>query len=269
MKLGLIKALYIDELKKLYRYSEAESIFYYVLNWVEKKNKTDVILGLDTLLVNTYQDILVNLKSGTPVQYITNESLFYSMSLYVDENVLIPRPETEELVHWILEEDRTKTKILDIGTGSGCIALALKKHSTSSIINGCDISEQALEIASKNAINNKLDVNFFKLDILKDTINNYDIIVSNPPYIAQKESKDIHVNVLNHEPHLALFVNDKDPLLFYKRIAEQVKDTDIIAFFETSEFYTKTLDKWLTNEGFSTQWKYDLNGKKRFLRISY
>ncbi|MCH1473708.1 MAG: peptide chain release factor N(5)-glutamine methyltransferase [Bacteroidia bacterium] len=269
MKLGLLKALYIDELKKLYRYSEAESIFYVILEWVEKKNKTHVILGLETILINTYQDILLELKSGRPVQYITNESIFYSLPIYVDENVLIPRPETEELVHWILSEQKVNTKILDIGTGSGCIALALKKGLPSSIISGCDISIKALEVAKRNANQNNLDVNFFELNILYDTINQYDIIVSNPPYIAHNEKKKMHKNVLDHEPHPALFVDDLDPLLFYKRIANQVKNTNTTAYFETSEFYTESLDQWLINEGFFTEWKSDFHGKKRFLKITY
>lgn len=268
MKLGLLKALYIDELKKLYRYSEAESIFYIILEWVEKKNKTHVILGLETILINTYQDILSELKSGKPIQYITNESVFYSLPIYVDENVLIPRPETEELVHWIIGEQKTKSKILDIGTGSGCVALALKKGLPNSIISGCDISRKAIKVANRNANQNNLDVNFFELNILNDTIDQYDIIVSNPPYIAHDEKKNMHNNVLNHEPHLALFVDDLDPLLFYKRIANQIKNTNTTAYFETSEFYTESLDKWLVDEGFSTEWKSDFQEKKRFLKIT-
>lgn len=268
MKLGLLKALYIDELKKLYRYSEAESIFYIILEWVEKKNKTHVILGLETILINTYQDILSELKSGKPIQYITNESVFYSLPIYVDENVLIPRPETEELVHWIIGEQKTKSKILDIGTGSGCVAIALKKGLPNSIISGCDISRKAIEVANRNANQNNLDVNFFELNILNDTIDQYDIIVSNPPYIAHDEKKNMHNNVLNHEPHLALFVDDLDPLLFYKRIANQIKNTNTTAYFETSEFYTELLDKWLVDEGFSTEWKSDFQEKKRFLKIT-
>ena len=268
MKLGLLKALYIDELKKIYRYSEAESIFYIILEWVEKKNKTHVILGLETILINTYQDILSELKSGKPIQYITNESVFYSLPIYVDENVLIPRLETEELVHWIIGEQKTKSKILDIGTGSGCVALALKKGLPNSIISGCDISRKVIEVANRNANQNNLDVNFFELDILNDTIDQYDIIVSNPPYIAHDEKKNMHNNVLNHEPHLALFVDDLDPLLFYKRIAIQIKNTHTTAYFETSEFYTESLDKWLVDEGFFTEWKTDFQEKKRFLKIT-
>ena len=268
MKLGLLKALYIDEFKKIYRYSEAESIFYIILEWVEKKNRTHVILGLETILINTYHDILSELKSGKPIQYITNESVFYSLPIYVDENVLIPRLETEELVHWIIGEQKTKSKILDIGTGSGCVALALKKGLPNSIISGCDISRKVIEVANRNANQNNLDVNFFELDILNDTIDQYDIIVSNPPYIAHDEKKNMHNNVLNHEPHLALFVDDLDPLLFYKRIANQIKNTNTTAYFETSEFYTESLDKWLVDEGFFTEWKLDFHGKKRFLKIT-
>jgi release factor glutamine methyltransferase len=268
MKLGLLKALYIDELKKTYRYSEAESIFYIILEWVEKKNKTHVILGIETILIKTYQDILLELKSGKPVQYITNETFFYSIHIYVDENVLIPRPETEELVHWIMREQKITSNILDIGTGSGCIALALKKGLPNSKISGCDISKKAIKIAKRNADQNNLYVNFFELNILNNSIDQYDIIVSNPPYIAQEEKKNMHNNVLDHEPHLALFVDDLDPLLFYKRIANQIKNTNTTAYFETSEFYTESLDKWLVDEGFFTEWKLDFHGKKRFLKIT-
>ena len=268
MKLGLLKALYIDELKKIYPYSEAESIFYIILEWVEKKNKTHVILGLETILIKTYQYILLELKSGKPVQYIVSETNFYSMPIYVDKNVLIPRPGTEELVHWIVGEQKTKSKILDIGTGSGCISLALKKALPDSIISGCDISKKALEIANKNANQNNLNVNFFELNILNENIDLYDVIVSNPPYIALDEKKNMHINVLNFEPHLALFVDDLDPLLFFKRIAYQIRNTNTTAYFETSEFYTDMLDQWLISKGFFTEWKSDFHGKKRFLKIT-
>ena len=267
MKLGLLKAFYVDELKKLYRYSEAESIFYIILNWLEKKDKTHVFLGLETILEKSYQDILVELKSGKPVQYITNEIDFFSMPIYVDENVLIPRPETEELVAWIIEEQKTKSKILDIGTGSGCVALALKKLLPDCEISGSDISVEAIEIAKKNALKNNLTIDFFELNILTESIKKYDVIVSNPPYIANNEKKNMHTNVLDYEPHLALFVDDSDPLLFYKKIALQIQNSDTIAYFETSEFYTELLDKWMINEGFTTEWKNDLNGKTRFLKI--
>ena len=268
MKLGLLKAFYVDELKKLYRYSEAESIFYSILNWLEKKDKTHVFLGIETILEKAYQDILVELKSGKPVQYITNEADFFSMPIYIDENVLIPRPETEELVAWIFEEQKKKFKILDIGTGSGCIALALKKLLTDSEISGCDISVEALKIAKKNALKNNLNIDFFELNILTDSIEKYDVIVSNPPYISNNEKKNMHTNVLDHEPNIALFVDDSDSLLFYKKIALQIQNSDTVAYFETSEFYTESLDKWMIKEGFTTVWKNDLSGKTRFLKIT-
>lgn len=269
MKHSLIKAVYLDTLSKVYNYAEAENIFYIVLQWLEKKSKTDVIVGSETLISETYLDILAELKDGVPVQYLTNEAPFYSLDLFVDERTLIPRPETEQLVHLVIEELRGETcRILDIGTGSGCIPLALKKNLPQADVSGCDISHDALEVATKNKEALGLDVAFFQCDILKDEIGEeYDYIISNPPYIAENEKEAMHKNVLEHEPHLALFVADDDPLLFYKRIIALAEKQHATCFFETSEYYRDSLDLWLDDSNLRFDWKLDFQGKDRILKV--
>jgi release factor glutamine methyltransferase len=190
--------------------------------------------------------------------------------LYVNSSVLIPRPETEQLVHLILEENRgTSQSVLDIGTGSGCIALALKKAWEEATITACDISGEALEVARKNAKDLAIKVDFYQTDILKNEIQAYDIVVSNPPYIALNEKEDMHKNVIENEPHIALFVADNDPLLYYKRIIQLAEKQRAVCYFETSEFYRTSLDTWLIESGYSFQWKEDFQGKDRILKVKW
>ncbi|MDC1395140.1 peptide chain release factor N(5)-glutamine methyltransferase [Bacteroidia bacterium] len=235
---------------------------------MEKKSKTDVLVGWETLISETYQDMLVELKSGVPVQYLTQVAPFYNLELYVDDNVLIPRPETEQLVHLILEENRgKKLNVLDIGTGSGCIALALKNKWPEAKISACDVSDVALSVAEKNVNDLNLDVSLFRCNILEEDIEEYDLIVSNPPYIAENEMHDMHKNVLDYEPHLALFVEDSDPLLFYKRIMQLAGKQKAVCYFETSEFYRDLVDEWLNSQYLSFEWKRDFQGKDRILKV--
>lgn len=268
MKLGLLKAYYTDSLTPLYSRSEAENIFYIVLEYLEKKSKIDVLLGTETLLTETYQDILSELKLGVPVQYLLQNAPFYNLELYVNDTVLIPRPETEQLVHLVLEENKgSHKKVLDIGTGSGCIALALKNKWSEAEITGCDISIEALEVARKNAKSLNLDVIFYKTDILKEEISEYDVIVSNPPYISESEKETMHKNVLEYEPHLALFVADADPLIFYKRIIQLAEKQQTTCYFETSEYYRKQMEEWLKNQKINFHWLHDFQGKDRILKV--
>lgn len=270
MQLGLIKALYIDQLTQLYSYSEAENLFYITLQWLEKKSKTAVILGQETLLVETYKHVLDALLLGNPIQYLTQEAPFYGLNFYVDERVLIPRPETEELAHWIITENQYFAgSILDIGTGSGCIAVTLAKHCKNATVSGCDISVDALSVARKNAKKQAVSVDFFHHDILSNDLGHYDMIVSNPPYITLAEKPSMHQNVLENEPHLALFVQDKDPLYFYKKILKQAKKRVIPCYFETSEFHTNELSQWLSGHDLDYTWKEDFQGKNRFLKINF
>jgi release factor glutamine methyltransferase len=254
----------------MYTRSEAENIFYIVLHSLERKSKTDIIVGSETLITETYQDILVELKTGVPVQYLTQEAPFYNLDLFVDERVLIPRPETEQLVHLVIEENKgTHKTVLDIGTGSGCIPLAIKNSWPEATVSGCDVSPEAMEVATKNKKSLDLDINLFQLDILKEEIEQYDIIVSNPPYIAESEKSEMHKNVLENEPHLALFVKDADPLIFYKKIVEHASNHKSTCYFETSEFYRESLDEWLDKQELNFEWKRDFQGKDRILKVTW
>ena len=224
--------------------------------------------------------MLHRLKKGEPVQHILGYAEFCELELKVSREVLVPRPETEELVFWILElhrnADPVKSRaplICDIGTGSGCIALALKKGLPDSIIMGTDISPKAIEVARENAARHHLDVHFLVHDILSQqwpvVYASPDIIVSNPPYIPRKERHNLEIRVSEFEPDMALFVPDDDPLLYYKAIAKkaclQLK-TNGKLFFEIHESFAEQVSRLIEREGFSSiNVKKDINGKDRML----
>lgn len=219
------------------------------------------------------KEIVFRLKNFEPIQYILGETEFYGLKLKVSPSVLIPRPETEELVEWIIKSIlKPNSRILDIGTGSGCIALALKNKLKETVISGIDISEKSLEIAHQNALNNYLDVNFFQADILKWEHLNwgiYDLIVSNPPYIRESEKSEMQVNVLNYEPENALFVPENNPLVFYRSIAafakKQLAENGIL-FFEINENLGAETNELLQDFGFfDIKIRKDINGKNRMV----
>ncbi|CAD0007901.1 peptide chain release factor N(5)-glutamine methyltransferase [Flavobacterium chungangense] len=230
MKIKQYRTQFIKELSSLYDAYEAESFFYLILENKHKLRQID--LALNHELTFTDADLVVwstflnRLKKEVPIQYLLGKTNFYGLDFEVNENVLIPRPETEELVEWIINEnkitDKTKKlKILDIGTGSGCIAVSLAKNLPNADVYAIDVSKRAIETAKKNARSNNVKVTFMfknilELDILK---YDYDIIVSNPPYVRNLEKLEIKKNVLDYEPHLALFVDDNDALVFYRKIA--------------------------------------------------
>jgi release factor glutamine methyltransferase len=209
-----------------------------------------------------------------PIQYILGETEFYGLPFYVNESVLIPRPETEELVDWIQKENykSAELNILDIGTGSGCIAIALRHEFPSSTVDAFDVSEKALETAKQNATHNKLEVNFKAVDILNAPAFNkkWDIIVSNPPYITENEKDTILSNVLDHEPHLALFVPDNDPLLFYREIAffaQQYLTPAGKLYFEINRNAGNHTLELLTGMGYrDVELRKDISGNDRMVR---
>jgi release factor glutamine methyltransferase len=206
-----------------------------------------------------------------PIQYILGETEFYGLKLNVNPAVLIPRPETEELVDWILKINSIRNaKILDIGTGSGCIALALKNHLKEGEISGVDISENALKVARENALQNHLNVNFFQSDILKwkeSEWDKFDIVVSNPPYVRMSEKAKMNDNVLHYEPDSALFVSDQDPLVFYRAIAafaSQYLNKNGFLFFEINEYLGEEMKVLMEGFGFeSIEIRKDINSKNR------
>jgi len=222
------KNIFAKELSSIYDDKEIESFFYLTLEHIHKKKRIDLALDpkfeLNSSQLLLWQNILADLKKHKPIQYILGETAFYGLPFKVDENVLIPRPETEELVDLILSTNRCREglRILDVGTGSGCIAIALKMNMLSSQIDAIDVSELALNKAKLNAELNNVAVSFFLKNILEieDLGVQYDIIVSNPPYVRTMEKIEINPNVLDYEPHLALFVDDHDALLFFRKIAQ-------------------------------------------------
>ena len=227
----------------------------------------------------TFHFAVKDLLKNKPIQYIIGETEFCDLKFKVNENVLIPRPETSELVYKIVERQKTKDKrqlsILDIGTGSGCIAISLAKNIHDSKVYALDISEKALDVAKENAFNNNVDVTFINDDILslKNKIETkFDIIVSNPPYVRELEKTEMRDNVLNWEPHNALFVSDNDPLIFYRNILEFAKNNlkqNGEIWFEINEYLGKEMTDLCKEYGFSDVEIFkDFRGKERIVKVN-
>lgn len=273
----------LTALSSIYDEQEIESFFYLLLESYQGKKRIDLALNpdmeMDTLQLIQWESALSELLNQKPIQYIIGATEFYGLPFMVNENTLIPRPETEELVEWIVAESQNSAtgslKILDIGTGSGCIAISLAKNLTNAEVFGLDVSEKALAVAKKNADTNKVKVNFIQANILKindlvELSNHFDIIVSNPPYVRHLEKAEIKPNVLEYEPHLALFVEDTDALLFYRKIAELAKENLAEKgklFFEINQYLGKETLQLLEKFGFnSTELKKDIYGNDRMTR---
>ncbi len=250
MKIKQYRTQFIKELSPFYDAYEAESFFYLILEDKHKLRQIDLALNHELNFSENdfvvWNSLLSELKKEVPIQYLLGKTSFYGLDFEVNENVLIPRPETEELVEWIVNENAKadkikKIRILDIGTGSGCIAISLAKNLPNAEVFGVDVSKKAIETAKRNAINNNVDVTFVFLDILETDVLtcNFDIIVSNPPYVRNLEKEEIKKNVLEYEPHLALFVEDNDALIFYRKIAALAK-TSLLEngklFFEINQY---------------------------------
>ena len=223
--------------------------------------------------LNTIIPVLERLAEGEPYQYIIGEVEFYGCKLKVDKRVLIPRPETEELCELVLNEnDTTKAlSVIDLGTGSGCIPIALKSKATAWKVDAIEVDEGALSLAKQNAKLNNLEIGFQQLDLLEPQTSNlksYNIIISNPPYIAEKEADTIKENVLVHEPHLALFIKDEDPLLFYRKmldIGQKSLEEGGKFYFEFNEQYGPEMIELMEQKGYSDiRIVKDLSGKDRF-----
>jgi len=231
MKIKQYRTYFIEELAPFYDAYEAESFFYLILEDKHKLRQIDLALNHELVFeeadIEKWKILLTELKKEVPIQYLLGKTNFYGLDFEVNEHVLIPRPETEELVEWIISEnskiERFKNlKILDIGTGSGCIAISLAKNIPNAKVFAIDVSAEALAMAKKNAKNNNVAITFLLQSILEtdDLKQDFDIIVSNPPYVRNLEKQEIKKNVLNYEPHLALFVEDNDALIFYRKITE-------------------------------------------------
>ena len=268
-----------NELKTIYSTREIDSfiqlIFDHLLNLsgIKLHQNSQTIISNDNNL--QIIDYVSDLKLRKPIQYILGETEFYDLIFSVDSSVLIPRPETEELVHLIINENKNPhAKILDIGTGTGCIAISLKKNIPQSTVYALDISEPALQMAKKNARRNSVDIQLINTDILKEKYfvkdEKFDIIVSNPPYVMESEKKQMSNNVLDYEPHSTLFVSDNDALIFYREICRYAKNNlnkGGSIYFEINEQLGNETVELLKQNGFSNIiLKQDLNEKDRMVR---
>lgn len=219
-----------EVLSPLYDEMEAEQLFLIALEEIEGKSRIDLVMNpdLQTDRLTTWDEVLADLQQEKPIQYIFGRAYFYGLTFNVNENTLIPRPETEELVEWIINSvDADKPiRILDIGTGSGCIGITLAKELPNAHVTLMDVSPKALEMAAQNAKENGIEVQTVLQDVLvlEQLPTQYDVIVSNPPYVRNLEKVEIKKNVLAYEPHLALFVEDDDALIFYRKIATLAND---------------------------------------------
>lgn len=230
-------------------------------------------LSKDELL--RFENALNRLQKHEPIQYITGETEFFGLTFKVNSDVLIPRPETEELVEWVLVDLKERTseniKVLDIGTGSGCIAISLAKNLPNAQVTAMDISEAALRTARSNALLNEVEVQFVQQDILatEALAAEYDIIVSNPPYVRELEKRDMQRNVLENEPAGALYVKDENPLMFYQKITALAKDFLVpngLLYFEINRYLAAETEALLTKNYFSSTLKKDIFGNDRMLK---
>lgn len=278
MKVLAVRKKGIEDLKSIFTEREARYLVDLLLEFVLEIDKSKVLTGdvsMNENQVSLFNEYILRLKKDEPIQYILEEEFFYGMPFKVTKDILIPRPETEELVEWILEDFQNKDdlKILDIGTGSGCIAITLKVNTLHSEVHAVDVSEAALEIAEVNALNLGAEIFFKHLDILLEEdwrkLEKYDIIVSNPPYIPNKEKTLMHNNVLKYEPPTALFVQDDDPLIFYHKIAQlaiQKLNTKGVLYFECNEYNAFEVEALLKKHFQDVDLKKDINGKIRMVR---
>ena len=278
MLLKQYKTHFFDSLKNIQDEQEIESFFFILTEYLHNIKRVDVALNPNFELseddVEKWNAILAELQLEKPIQYITGDAWFFRLRFEVNENTLIPRPETEELVEWILSSSiiHHPSSILDIGTGTGCIPISLKTNLPKANVSAIDVSEKALEVAKRNAISNKVDIGFIQANILEveDLSQYFDIIVSNPPYVRNLEKEEIKKNVLDYEPHLALFVEDTDALLFYRKIAQLALKNlapNGLLFFEINQYLGKETVELLENLGFKNiELKKDMYGNDRMIK---
>ena len=280
MQLKSLQNFFQNGLIGYYPKEEINAFFYRICEQHLNYKRIDVSLKSETLITPEtfeYFETLINrLLTYEPIQYILGTTSFFGLEFKVDTNVLIPRPETEELVAWILKEADSSQplKILDIGTGSGCIAVSLAKHFPNADVYALDVSPAALEMAQYNAQQNGVQLNGVQANVLEweNTELQFDIIVSNPPYVRESEKERMAPNVLEHEPHLALFVENNNPLVFYQAIvalSKQALKKQGLLYFEINEYLGEETKALFSSDDFeNVQLKTDVFGKNRMMRAS-
>ena len=281
MHLQEFKKKFFLELDKLYPETEVQSFFNILIEFKLNLTRVEIALQPTFEISNTDLDFLQKalkaLKKHIPIQYILGETVFYGLTFNVNTNVLIPRPETEELIDWIVKDhkDKKNIKILDIGTGSGCIAISLAKNLPNAAVFALDISSKAIKTAKINATKNHVTVHFMEADILALTklTDTFNIIVSNPPYVRELEKEQMQENVLANEPHIALFVKDENPLLFYNKISNLAKShltNNGSLYFEINQYLGNETVTLLKSKGFKNiELKKDIFQVDRMIKTSY
>ena len=277
-----LKKQFSEALSELYPSEEIQSFFSILSEKHLNMSRLDLTLNpemaLSEVISKKYTEALKRLQNHEPIQYVVGETEFYGLQFKVNRHTLIPRPETEELVDWICKELKTQNPvprtILDIGTGSGCIAISLSKIILGSNVSAIDFSGDTLDVAKHNASLHKVDIDFIKMDVLKaqQLPSQYEVIVSNPPYVRNLEKDKMQSNVLNFEPASALFVSDEDPLVFYKKIASLANKhltTNGLLYFEINEFFSRDMVLMLNEFNFKDiTVKKDFFGKERMIKCT-
>jgi len=277
MTLQDFKLEMISELSSIYEMDELNSIFNLLSEDYLKIPRSKILLAdeidLNESNQNLFSSALERLKTHMPIQYVLGKTTFMNLEFKVNSSVLIPRPETEELVRLMLKEDLDGKEVLDIGTGSGCIAISLTKNLHNAKVSALDISKDALEVALENAELNNVNIEFIHADIFEyQSDKKYDVIVSNPPYVLESEKMLMKQNVLNYEPEIALFVDDINALKYYESVIKfslNNLNPQGQIFFETNENYKDELNKLAQNYEYNIiEFKLDINDKNRFLILS-
>ena len=273
-KIGTLKEFALQRIGEVYDAREARNVVNELFRHYLNLSAADLVVKANDT-VSESQMLLIykaakRIAQHEPLQYVLGFAYFFGMDLHVNSSVLIPRPETEELVRWILETIKPNNhSVLDIGTGSGAIALALKKAQPNWSVCGVDVSKEALQVARRNSTELELEVEWKEVDILSGNLpaGNWNCIVSNPPYITVSEGNEMRTSVVQHEPHLALFVPENDPLLFYRRILELANQCEKVnqVFFEIHENYSNETFALGESMGWKGELKKDLQGKSRML----
>lgn len=279
MKLIDIKKIFYSELENVFEKNEIDVFIKRTAEEYLSLKPFELALNADLFIEKHKEEMFLKavseLKKQKPIQQILGKTDFYGLEFTVNEHVLIPRPETEELVHWVVKDNKlspSELKILDIGTGSGCIAISLAKNLPGSEVFAIDVSKEALNVGRKNAILNNVEVEFMEMDILKTSQlpSQFDVIVSNPPYVRALEKETIKKNVLEYEPHLALFVDNVNPLLFYNKISklsiDSLKDKRSL-YFEINQYLGMEVVELLREAGFKKiELSKDMFGNDRFIK---
>ncbi|MGM0934759.1 MAG: peptide chain release factor N(5)-glutamine methyltransferase [Bacteroidota bacterium] len=278
MTLSELKRSFLTELTKEYPCEEANSFFGLLTEAYLEMSRLQVALQRDKEIseadLSKFKSAKQRLLEHEPIQHILGETEFFGLKFKVSKDVLVPRPETEELVQWILDDldsENKQLRLLDIGTGSGCIAISLAKNLPEAEIFAMDISAEALDTARLNAANNKVVINFAETDVLKleKLEQNFNIIVSNPPYVRELEKTDMQPNVIDYEPETALYVKDDDPLIFYRKITGLAQKNLVPGgklYFEINQYLGAETEELLQEYGFKTELRKDIYGNFRMLK---